>query len=132
MKNLRAFNAEGEKIYTTENKWQRLKEQIARHVQRVSWRPSARAGNGHGGAARQARLHALARRSFRVVVDTLIQEKTIAKEENLLRLRSHRVQLGGQEKTLMDKIKKILGEQPMAPPDLKEIEKQAGVHAHQV
>ena len=27
----------------------------------------------------------------------------------------------------MDKIKKILGEQPLAPPDLKEVEKQAGV-----
>jgi selenocysteine-specific elongation factor len=27
----------------------------------------------------------------------------------------------------MDKIKKILGEQPLAPPDLKDIEKQAGV-----
>jgi selenocysteine-specific elongation factor len=27
----------------------------------------------------------------------------------------------------MDKIKKILGEQPMSPPDLKEIEKQFGV-----
>ena len=27
----------------------------------------------------------------------------------------------------MDKIKKLLGEQPLAPPDLKEIEKQAGV-----
>ena len=64
---------------------------------------------------------------FRVVVDTLINEKTIAKEENLLRLASHKVQLGGQEKTLMDKIKKILGEQPLAPPDVKEIEKQAAV-----
>jgi selenocysteine-specific elongation factor len=37
------------------------------------------------------------------------------------------VQLGGQETVLMDKIKKILGEQPLAPPDLKEIEKQAAV-----
>ncbi len=27
----------------------------------------------------------------------------------------------------MDKIKKLLGEQPLAPPDLKEIEKQSGV-----
>jgi selenocysteine-specific elongation factor len=60
-------------------------------------------------------------------VDKLIGEKAIAKEESLLRLASHRVQLGGQEKTLMDKIKKILGEQPLAPPDLKEVEKQAGV-----
>ena len=57
----------------------------------------------------------------------MIEEKLIAKEENLLRLASHRVQLGGQERRLMDKIKKILGEQPLAPPDLKEIEKQAGV-----
>ena len=64
---------------------------------------------------------------FRVVIDTLISEKLIAREENLLRLASHQVQLGGQEKTLMDKIKKILGEQPLAPPDLKDIEKQAGV-----
>ncbi len=67
------------------------------------------------------------RRFSACVVDTLINEKLIAKEENLLRLASHRVQLGGQEKTLMDKIKKLLGEQPLAPPDLKEIEKQAGV-----
>ena len=27
----------------------------------------------------------------------------------------------------MEKIKKLLGEQPLAPPDLKEVEKQAGV-----
>jgi selenocysteine-specific elongation factor len=38
------------------------------------------------------------------------------------------VQLGGQEKSLMDKIKKLLGEQPLAPPDLKEIEKLAAVN----
>jgi selenocysteine-specific elongation factor len=71
--------------------------------------------------------YGLALKLFRVVVDMLIQEKLIAREENLVRLSSHQVQLGGQEKTLMDKITKILGEQPLAPPDLKEIEKQAGV-----
>jgi selenocysteine-specific elongation factor len=64
---------------------------------------------------------------FRVVVDLFSKEKLIAKEDNLLRLASHQVQLGGQEKVLMEKIKKILGEQPLAPPDLKEIEKLAGV-----
>jgi len=71
--------------------------------------------------------YSLAPKLFRVVVDMLIQEKLIAREENLVRLSNHQVQLGGQEKTLMDKIAKILGEQPLAPPDLKEIEKQAGV-----
>ncbi|MBI3065872.1 MAG: SelB C-terminal domain-containing protein, partial [Deltaproteobacteria bacterium] len=65
---------------------------------------------------------------FRVVVETLINGKAVAKEENLLRLASHRVQLGGQEKSLMDKIKKLLEEQPLAPPDLKEIERLAAVN----
>jgi selenocysteine-specific elongation factor len=72
-------------------------------------------------------VYQLSPKIFRVVVEMLLGEKAIAKEESLLRLASHRVQLGGQEKTLMEKIKKILGEQPLAPPDLKDIEKQAGV-----
>ena len=72
-------------------------------------------------------VYELSPKIFRLLVDTMIEEKLIVKEDNLLRLASHRVQLGGQEKTLMDKIKKLLAEQPLAPPDLKEIEKQAGV-----
>jgi selenocysteine-specific elongation factor len=71
--------------------------------------------------------YALSPKIFRSVAESLIQERLIAREENLLRLQSHRLQLGGQEKTLMEKIKKLLGEQPLAPPDLKEVEKQAGV-----
>jgi len=69
----------------------------------------------------------LAPKVFRAVIDLLLGEKLIAREENLLRLATHRVQLGGQEKLLMDKIKQILGAQPLAPPDLKELEKHAGV-----
>ena len=65
---------------------------------------------------------------FRVVVDALVAEKSIAKEDSLLRLAQHRVQLGGQEKSLMERIKQILNAQPMAPPDLKEIEKQLAVN----
>jgi selenocysteine-specific elongation factor len=71
--------------------------------------------------------YVLSAKIFRAIVDALIAEKILAKEENLLRLAGHRVQLGGLEKSLMDRIKKILSEQPMSPPDLKEIEKQLGV-----
>src|SRR5262249_40560997 len=38
----------------------------------------------------------------------------------------------GQEKSLMDRIKKILGEQSMSPPDLKDIEKQLGVNRNKL
>ena len=123
---LRALNAEGEKVYSTESKWLRLKEQLVKTLQEFH--------AGHplvpGMDMEELRgklIFQLSPKLFRVVVDLFINEKLIAKEENLLRLASHKVQLGGQETVLMDKIKKILGEQPLAPPDLKEIEKQAAV-----
>jgi selenocysteine-specific elongation factor len=126
MKNLRALNAEGEKLYTTAQKWERLQAQVLESLK------AFHAGHplipGMDMEELRGKLsYTLAPKIFRVVTDRLIQERLIAREENLLRLAGHRVQLGGQEKTLMEKIKKILGEQPLAPPDLKEIEKQAGV-----
>ena len=125
-KSLRAVNAEGEKVYTTELKWLRLMEQLVKTLKEFH--------AGHplvpGMDMEELRgklIFQLSPKLFRVVVDQFINEKLIAKEENLLRLASHKVQLGGQETVLMDKIKKILGEQPLAPPDLKEIEKQVAV-----
>jgi len=123
---LRALNAEGEKVYTTEAKWRRLKEQLLKTLDEFH------AGHPLVPGMDMEELRGklsfdLSPKLFRVVIDLLINEKLIAKEENLLRLATHKVQLGGQEKSLMDKIKKLLGEQPLAPPDLKEIEKQAAV-----
>ncbi len=126
MKNLRVLSMEGEKLYTTESKWQDMKERLLGTLKEFH--------TGHplvpGMDLEELRgklADDLAAKIFRVIVDTLIQEKLIAREENLVRLTSHQVKLGGQEKTLMDKIKKILGAQPLAPPDLREIEKQTDV-----
>ncbi len=126
LKSLRALNAEGEKVYTTDLKWNRLKERLLKTLK--EFHAAHPLVPGMDMEELRGKLgYQLSPKIFRVVVDLFITEKLIAKEENLLRLASHRVQLGGQEKVLMDKIKKILGEQPLAPPDLKEIEKQAGV-----
>jgi selenocysteine-specific elongation factor len=126
MKGLRALNAEGERAFTTTAKWDRLKEQILMTLKGFHAAHPLVPGMDME-ELRGKLVFSLSPKMFRVVVDTLISEKAIAKEENLLRLVSHKVQLGGQEKTLMEKIKKILSAQPLAPPDLKEIEKQAGV-----
>jgi selenocysteine-specific elongation factor len=126
IKTLRAFSAEGERVYATESKWLRVKETILKVLQ--DFHASRPLVPGMEMEELRGKLpFKLSPKIFRVVVDTLADEKAIGKEDNLLRLASHRIELGGQEKTLMDKIKKILGEQPMAPPDLKDIEKQAGV-----
>ena len=126
MKNLRVLSGEGERVYTTENKWNRLKEQMLGTLKDFHAAHPLVPGMDME-ELRGKLIYQLSPKIFRVVVDILLADNAIAKEENLLRLTGHRVQLGGQEKTLMDKIKKILGEQPLAPPDLKEIEKQAGV-----
>ena len=131
LKGLRALNAEGEKVYTIETKWNRLKERLLKNLKEFHLAHPLVPGMDMEEVRGKLGFE-LSPKIFRVVVERFIGEKLIAKEENLLRLASHRVQLGGQEKTLMDKIKKLLGEQPLAPPDLKEIEKQAGVPRHRL
>ena len=126
LQNLRALNAEGDKLYTTEAKWNQLKEQTVKLLKDFHSAhplvPGMDMEELRGKLSRE-----LSPKVFRAVIELLLNDKLIAREENLLRLASHRVQLGGQETLLMDKIKKILGAQPLAPPDLKDIEKQAGV-----
>jgi selenocysteine-specific elongation factor len=129
--NLRAFNAEGERIYTTDSKWQRLKDNIVATLKEFH-KTHALVPGMDMEELRGKLPYALSAKIFRAVVDALLSDKTIAKEENLLRTAEHRVQLGGQEKSLMDRIKKILGEQPMSPPDLKDIEKQLAVNRNKL
>lgn len=123
---LRPMGAEGERVYTSEKKWQRLKEQVLKTLEAFHGDHPLVPGMDME-ELRGKLVYELSPKTFRIVVDMLFDDKLIAREENLVRLTRHRVQLGGQEKTLMDKIKKILGEQPLAPPDLKDIERQAGV-----
>ncbi|HXV80518.1 MAG TPA: selenocysteine-specific translation elongation factor [Candidatus Binatia bacterium] len=123
---LRVFNAEGERVYTTGTKWQRLKEAFLALLR--EFHRSHPLVPGMDMEELRGKLpYALSAKIFRAVVDALQSEQLIAKEGNLLRTAEHRVQLGNQEKSLMDRIKKILGEQPISPPELKEIEKQLGI-----
>jgi selenocysteine-specific elongation factor len=127
IKTLRGLSAEGEKLYTTEPKWQRVKEALLTTLR--AFHASHPLVPGMEMEELRGKLpYELSPKIFRVVIDVLAGEKAIAREENLLRLASHRVQLGGHEKTLMERIKKILGEQPLAPPDLKDVEKQLGLN----
>ncbi|HUD00316.1 MAG TPA: SelB C-terminal domain-containing protein, partial [Candidatus Polarisedimenticolaceae bacterium] len=126
MKNIRGVSAEGEKVYTTEPKWQRLKEQISKILK--DFHATHPLVPGMDMEELRGKLaYQLSPKVFRLVVDALIGEQLIAKEENLLRLAQHKLQLGGQDKLLMERIKKILGQQELAPPELKQIEKDAAV-----
>ena len=127
IKGLRAFSADGERVYTIDGKWQRLKNAILATLNEFHKTHPLVPGMDME-ELRGKIPYVLSAKIFRAVVDILLADKTIAKEENLLRAAAHRVQLGSQEKSLMDQIRKILGAQPMTPPELKEIEKQLGVN----
>jgi selenocysteine-specific elongation factor len=127
IKSLRVFNAEGERVYTIDTKWQRLKDKILATLK--EFHKTHPLVPGMDMEELRGKLpYRLSAKIFRAVIDILLSDRTVAKEDNLLRTAEHRVQLGSQEKSLMDKIKKILGEQPMTPPELKDIEKQLGVN----
>jgi selenocysteine-specific elongation factor len=124
---LRAFNAEGERLYSTDSKWRRLKEAFLALLKEFHRTHPLLPGMDME-EVRGKLPYLLSPKIFRAVVDALLLDKIIAKEENRLRTTEHRIQLGSQEKSLMDKIKQILAGQPMSPPDLKEVEKQLGVN----
>lgn len=125
MKTIRSFSAEGEKIYTTEKRWQSLKEKILKALR--DFHASHPLAPGMDMEELRVKLpYTIPARLFRIFVDVLTTEKNAVRDGNFLRLAEHRIHLRDDEKILTEKIKKLLGENPLAPPDLKQIEKDAG------
>jgi selenocysteine-specific elongation factor len=123
---LRTFSAEGEKLYTTEKKWCGLKDTILGVLQDFhAFHPLAA---GMDMEELRGKLpYVISSRLFRVIVEILTEQKFLAREGNLLRLPQHRIHLGDEEKSLMEKIQKVLRNNPLAPPDLKQMEKDLGI-----
>ena len=125
MKTIRAFTAEGERVYTTESKWQKLKDKILGVLR--DFHLAHPLAPGMDMEELRAKLrYGIASRLFRVLVETLATEKAAVRDGNFLRLPQHSIHLRGDEKILTEKIKKLLNENPLAPPDLKQIEKDSG------
>ena len=126
LQTVRSFSAEGEKLYTTENKWLHLKEQIAKALR--DFHASHPLAPGMDMEELRDKLpYSISPRLFRIVVERIEAEKIAAREGNLLRLPEHKVHLRQEEKNLVAKIKTLLGSNPLAPPDLKQIEKETGI-----
>ena len=125
VKALRSFSAEGEKVHTTEKKWQSLREKILQLLR--EFHGSHALAPGMDMEELRVKLpYTIPPRLFRDLVEILVQERIIARDGNLLILPGHQVRLGEEEKSLMEKIKRLLGGNPLAPPDLKQIEKALG------
>jgi selenocysteine-specific elongation factor len=60
-------------------------------------------------------------RAFRALIDRLTRETDIVREESILRLKSHKVQLGGKIGLVADRINELLTHAAYHPPDLKQL-----------
>lgn len=126
MSTLRAVSSEGERLYTTETKWERLKENMLRALQAFHQEHPLAPGKDME-ELRVKLPYAISPRLFRALVDLLTEEKVLARDGNLLSLPGHRVRPGQDEQRLMERIRRLLEANALAPPDLKQIEKDMGV-----
>jgi len=125
-KGILSFTSEGEKVYTTDKKWHALRDKILENLR--GFHVSHPLAPGMDMEELRDKLpYAIPPRLFRSLLDQLAGQKAIAREGNFLRLPEHKVQLRDEERSITEKIKGALRRNPLAPPDLKEIEKEIGM-----
>jgi selenocysteine-specific elongation factor len=129
--NILTISAEGEKLYSTEKKWQELKKKITHALQEYHASHALAAGMDME-ELRVKLPYGISARLFRILVEMLESEKSVVRDGSILRLPGHRVELRAEEKTLTEKIKRLLGASPMAPPELRQMEKDLGAERGKV
>ena len=126
MTTLRAVSSEGEKLYTTETKWERLKENMQRALH--AFHQDHPLAPGMDMEELRVKLpYSTSPRPFRALVDLLTEERALARDGNLLSLPGHQVRPGEDVRRLMERIRRLLEANGLAPPDLRQIEKELGV-----
>ncbi|HEY6418349.1 MAG TPA: selenocysteine-specific translation elongation factor [Candidatus Binataceae bacterium] len=106
--------------FTTRDKWEELKRfalsALANHHKTEPLSP------GLEMEALRSRLpYEVSARSFRALVDRLCREAEIVREESTLRLKAHRVQLGGDAGALGTRVEQLLADAQFQPPELKQL-----------
>jgi selenocysteine-specific elongation factor len=106
---------------TTKAKWTQLKESVVAALQAFHRQepllPGAEMESLRAGVA-----HGLSAKLFRALIDALVGEKVIAREQSLLRLPAHRVALRREEADAAAKSEAMILAGGVTPPSLKEIE----------
>jgi selenocysteine-specific elongation factor len=120
-----------EEAFTTRARWDALKrfafDALERHHKTEPLSP------GLEMEAMRTRLpFEIGARAFRPIVDRISHESEIVREESVLRLKSHRVQLGGDAETLGARIEAALSRAQFQPPDIKQLADALKIPANQL
>jgi selenocysteine-specific elongation factor len=109
-----------EEGFATRTKWDELKR-FATEALAAHHRAEPLAVGLEMEALRTRLPYEVGARAFRALIDRLSRESELVREENLLRLKSHRVELGGDETKLGADIERLLKQASFQPPDLKQL-----------
>lgn len=109
-----------EEGFTTASKWEALKgaalQIVAEHHRVEPLTPGLEME-----ALRSHLPYEIPPRSFRALLDRLARETSLVREESVVRLKSHRVELSGNTGELGAKIEQVLRAATFQPPDLKQL-----------
>ncbi len=123
---IRVIALEGEKLYTTAARWQRLEERVLQTLRTFHAEHPLAAGMEME-AVRESLGGHIAPRLFRALVEGFEARLMVVRDGSLLRLPDHVVRLEEREQALVEKITGLLSGHPLAPPDVKQIEADSGV-----
>jgi selenocysteine-specific elongation factor len=126
MRDLRVLTLDGERLYTTPGKWDRLTDAVTASLRDFHREHPLQPGREMEDV-RERRAGAVPPRVFRAVVDQLAAEQVIARDGSLLRMPDHVVRLREDEQGMAGRIRTLLEQTPMMPPDVKQIERDLGV-----
>ena len=117
---------EDEHVYTTRRKWTALKDALVAALRDFHAAHPLAPGQDME-ELRDSLAGGASPRLFRTFVEQLELEKTVVRNGSLLRVPEHTVTLDAGEQRLAEQIKGLLAASPLAPPDLKELERAVGI-----
>jgi selenocysteine-specific elongation factor len=122
----RIVSLEGEHVYTTKHKWTTLQEELVTALSDFHAAHPLAPGRDME-ELRDKLTDRISPKLFRAFVDQLELEKAVVRNGSLLRLPEHTITLGADEQRLVEQIKSLLAAQPLAPPDLQQLERAVGI-----
>ena len=123
---IRTIGFDGSDVFTTERKWNGLRDALLTALQ--EFHAASPLAPGRDMEELRDRLPArIPPRLFRAFVERLETEKIVAREGSLLRLPGHTVTLGADAQRTADRIAALLAATPLSPPALPQIERDTGI-----
>jgi selenocysteine-specific elongation factor len=122
---IKAFPFEDERLYSTEQRLRELGDDAVRTLGDYHSSHPLAAGMDMEELRVNLRYRVVPR-LFRVLVEDLAVHKGLVRDGSLLRLPAHHARLGDREQALAQTIVALLSTDPLAPPDVKQIETRTG------